>query len=124
MYWANSLLLAALPLAISQPTYKLPKEFTKSLLATASCKLPEGFLVKNFQAWTPARGNNASSTVQFGYADNSTSIQTSCRYNSTSPNVGKPGLASRYACDDPLVEFIWNNGTLTVIETACPGKTG
>ena len=123
MLWIASLLATAIPLAASFPTYAIPKAFTKSFLVQASCSLPEGFEIHNFQTWTPVEGNDESLVVQFGYVDNSTGINTSCQYNSTSKNVGKPDLAPRYACDDPLAQFIWQNEILTMIETACPGAT-
>jgi hypothetical protein len=110
-------------LALSMPTYTIPTAFSR-FAAADSCTYPEGFEIQNFTTWTPAPQNNASSTIDFGFFDKSTDIQTPCHYNSTSKNVGRPGLAARYACDNQIVEFIWQNGTLTLIETACPGATG
>jgi hypothetical protein len=104
----------------SLPTYAIPKPYTLDFLMAAGCVLPESFIIQNVQIWTPAAGNNQSQTISFGYFDNSTSIQTSCQYNSSSENVGKPGLAPRFACDNPVVEFIWQGGALTMIEKACP----
>jgi hypothetical protein len=124
MLWTAPLFATAIPLAAAFPTYAVPKAFTKSFLLQANCVLPEGFEIRNFQRWTPADGNDASPTLQFGYADNSTGLQTSCQFNSTSKNVADPDRAARYACDDPLTQFIWQDDTLTVIETACPGASG
>jgi hypothetical protein len=112
-----------LPVALSLPTYAIPKSFRK-FLALDTCTYPEEFEILNFTSWTPAPGSNASSTIDFGYVDKSTNLQTSCHYNATSQNVARPQLTPRYACDNAVVQFIWQNGTLTMIETACPGSTG
>ncbi len=110
-----SLALVA-PFAAAKVNYKVPT----MLLQESSCIYPEGFEVAGLRTWLPVQGNNKSSTVDFSYRDNSTSIHTACHLNSTSVNVGRPGLAPRYACNDPTVEFIWQNETLTLIEKACP----
>jgi len=123
LFRTAAIVAASLPVAFSLPAYKIPSSFNK-FLALNTCTYPEAFDIQNFTTWTSAPGSNASSTVDFGYFDKSTNLQTSCHYNATSPNVGKPGLASRYACDNAIVEFIWQNGTLTMIETACPSNTG
>ncbi|KAH8905600.1 hypothetical protein BR93DRAFT_929867 [Coniochaeta sp. PMI_546] len=115
LFRTAALVAAAIPVAFSLPAYTIPKSFHK-FLALDTCIYPEGFEIQNFTTWTPAPGSNASSTIDFGYFDKSTSLQTSCHYNATSPNVGKPGLTARYACDNAIVEFIWQNGTLTMIE--------
>ena len=123
MLWTVSVFAAVIPLAASFPTYALPEAFTKSLLAEASCSLPEVFTIRDFQTWAPAEGDKASMTIQFGYADNTTGIQTNCQYNSTSKNVAKAGRTVRYACDNSLVQFIWQEDTLTMIESVCPGAS-
>ncbi|KAL1877086.1 hypothetical protein VTK73DRAFT_8894 [Phialemonium thermophilum] len=124
MVWSAPIFAALVPLALSFPTYPIPKTLNKAFLAEAGCSLPEGFTIANFKVWTPSQTNNASMTVQFAYLDKTTSIQTSCQRNASSENVGKPGLAARYACDNPLVQFIWQEETLTLVETVCPGSTG
>ncbi len=109
-------IIAAIPLMAALPTYKIPKVF----LEDDSCTLPEAYEVDQFQAWFPGPGNNHSAMVNFAYWDNSTSLQTVCHLNATSKNVASAGLAPRYACDNPNVEFIWQNNTLRMIEMACP----
>lgn len=123
MFWTVPVFAAALPFATALPTYAIPKSFAKAL-TQADCPLPEGFEIHDFQTWTPAEGNNASATLQFGYVDKSTGLETACQYNSTSKNGGSQDSAARYACDNPLAQFIWQNDILTVIETACPGASG
>jgi hypothetical protein len=116
-------LLAALPAVLALPTYSIPKSFTKFLLANA-CTYPEAYEIQNFQTFTPAAGNSTTADISFSFNDKDTNIQTFCQRNSTSKNVGKPDLAARYACDNTVVEFIWQSEKLTMIETACPGNTG
>jgi hypothetical protein len=113
-------LAAAAHLGAALPTYTIPLAMSKALAENEDCTLPEGFEVQNFQIWTPAPGNNRTSVINFGYRDNSTSIVTACHFNQTSVNVGPAGLTPRYACDNKIVEFIWQNGTLTLVEKACP----
>lgn len=123
LFRTAAIVAAALPVAFSLPAFKIPAAFVK-FLALDTCTYPEAFEIQNFTTWTPAPGSNASATIDFGYLDTSTSLQTSCHYNATSPNVGNPNLTPRYACDNANVEFIWQNGTLTIIEAACPEDTG
>jgi hypothetical protein len=113
-------LLTVAYLAVALRTYNVPIAVSKALLDNDDCILPEDFAVKYFQIWTPAANNNRTTIIDFAYSDNSTSIETDCHYNSTSVNVGPEGLVPRYACDNDIVEFIWKNGTLTLVEKACP----
>jgi hypothetical protein len=118
-------LAAALPLAAAFPLYDIPSLFAKLFQEDDSdtCTLPEGFMVEQFQIWTPDSNNTSHGTeINFAYWDNSTDLQTVCRLNSSSVNVatGGYGVAARYACDNANVEFIWQNSALTMIEKACP----
>lgn len=113
-------LAAAVQLAVAFPTYKIPKAMLKFALSNSDCILPEAFVIDKFQIWTPAAGNNRTDNIFFEYSDNSTSIETKCHFNETSANVGPVGLAPRYACENNIVTFIWQNEALTMIEKACP----
>ncbi|KAJ4297132.1 hypothetical protein N0V88_004050 [Collariella sp. IMI 366227] len=113
-------LAVAVQLAVAFPTYKIPKAMLKFALANSNCILPEAFVVDKFQIWTPAASNNRTDNIFFEYSDNSTSIETKCHFNETSVNVGPVGLAPRYACENNIVTFIWQNEALTMIEKACP----
>lgn len=115
-----SALVAAASIAAALPTYKIPIAFPKILLEDASCVLPQNFTVSGLQVWSPAANNSQALTINFQYANNMTDINTGCHLNGTSKNVGASGLAPRYACDNTIVEFIWQNNTLTLIEKACP----
>jgi hypothetical protein len=112
-------LVVAMQITAALPAYKVPVAL-KPMLASHFCILPAEFVVKNFQVWTPAAGNNRSTFINFDYSDQDTWIDTKCHFNETSVNVGPKGLAPRYPCDTNLVEFMWQNGTLTMIERACP----
>ncbi|KAK4240037.1 hypothetical protein C8A03DRAFT_13600 [Achaetomium macrosporum] len=113
-------LAAVAHLAAASPTYKIPSAMSEVLLESDGCILPEAFVVQDFYIWTPSAGNNSSEVINFDYADNSTSIKTKCHFNATSVNVGPEGLTPRYACDNTVVQFIWEDNRLTMIEKACP----
>lgn len=122
-----ALMVAALPAAFAFPSYKIPVGLSRILLANsadAACTYPESFEIQNFQTLTPTGGNDSTVDIHFGFFDQSTNIQTTCQRNATSKNVGKPNLAPRWACDNSLVEFIWQSPKLTMLEVACPGTTG
>ncbi|KAB5580734.1 hypothetical protein GE09DRAFT_449541 [Coniochaeta sp. 2T2.1] len=123
-----AIVAAALPAAFSLPTqaaYKIPFTFNK-FLALDTCSNPARFEVQNFTIWTPAAGNNASTVIDFGYLDKGTNLQTTCHFNATSRNTMPKGYTPRFACENSIVEFIWQNETqkLTMIEAACPDDTG
>ncbi|KAM7194712.1 hypothetical protein V8F33_007090 [Rhypophila sp. PSN 637] len=88
-----------------------------------SCALPDNFTISYFLAFTPdtTSGNQNGPLVHFGYQDIATSISTMCMYNTSSVNVGPEGLTPRYACDNEMVQFIWDSEevSLTVVEKAC-----
>lgn len=90
----------------------------------ADCIFPSNYTVSNFTAFTPTDGNSTETVIKFNFVDNGTSIVTQCEKNSTSKSTEKPGLAPRYACGNPRVQFIWQNTTLSMIEGVCPGTDG
>ena len=106
-------------LTASELNYALPPNFPKVLLQS-DCYMPLNFSVFGLEIWLPSANNPNNFTADFEYIDYGTNITTPCRRNATSPNVGGDGHAERWACDIPFVEFIWQNGTLTIIEKACP----
>lgn len=111
---------AALPAALALPAHA--NSDRRGLQIDNDCIYPEGFDILDFTIWTPTTRSNASSTLNFGYFDESTNLQTTCRYNASSKNVAQPDLSPRYACDNAIVEFIWQDGMLTMIERACPSE--
>ncbi|EAQ93339.1 predicted protein [Chaetomium globosum CBS 148.51] len=117
--------MATVQLAVASPTYKIPLALSRVAHKGQFCTYPEEFVVKNFRTWTPEGGNNRSATVEFDYTDDSVmpAIETKCHFNETSVNVGPQDLAARYACENSLVEFIWNERELTMVERACPFET-
>jgi hypothetical protein len=107
--------------AAAFPMYLIPNSMLKASFDNKDCIFPKGFVIQGFQIWSPTKANNHTTTViDFHYSDYSTKIETGCHYNSTSVNVGPEGLVARYACNNAIVQFIWQNGTLTLIERACP----
>ncbi|KAK0631696.1 hypothetical protein B0T14DRAFT_559455 [Immersiella caudata] len=105
--------------AASELNYALPESFPKVLLQS-DCYMPLNFSVFGLELWFPAPNNPNNFTGSFVYMDMGTNITTNCQRNATSPNVGGEGHAERWGCDVPFVQFIWQNGTLTIIEKACP----
>ncbi|KAK3362231.1 hypothetical protein B0T25DRAFT_907 [Lasiosphaeria hispida] len=120
MLYIISAITAAISLSTAFPTYKLPAALPRIMLEDDSCVFPESYLVEHFNIWTPSAGNGNSTIINFQYTDIDTSIQTPCHFNVSSINVGVEGLAPRYACDNTIVEFIWQNNTLRMIEKTCP----
>jgi hypothetical protein len=103
----------------SELNYALPDDFDMSLLQS-DCYMPKNFSVVGLQLWLPAPTNPTNFTGYFLYVDIGTNTTTICQRNATSPNVGGEGHAERWGCDIPYVQFIWQNGTLTIVEKACP----
>ena len=107
---------------VSMPAnYALP---TDVKLAAGCTAMPGEFAVSDFSMYTDPYNRTS---LQFDYSDEETGINTRCARNSTSkPSNTTPSLASRYACDNANVEFIYQTDTgikgLTVIEAACPDR--
>lgn len=118
-------IVAATQLAVASPTYKIPLALSRITNKGQFCTYPQEFVVKNFYTWTPEFGNNHSAIVEFDYTDTTVipNIETKCHFNDTSVNVGPKDLAARYACENNLVEFIWNQHELTLVESVCPLET-
>ncbi|KAK7924900.1 hypothetical protein PG985_006954 [Apiospora marii] len=108
-------------MAASTPLkYKIPA----TMKVAAGCTMPSEYTVSEFSSSTD-RSNQT--TVSFAYVDSATGINTRCERNpSSKPHNTNPSLASRYACDDANVEFIYQTGGvagLTVVEAACLGSS-
>ncbi|KAK3498432.1 hypothetical protein B0T13DRAFT_469373 [Neurospora crassa] len=119
-------LVALIPLVASLPSMPSMPSFRNKLKSLSShddqCPFPESYKITSLQVWTPKNNNTHPIVVDFQYADNETKIETSCYYNGTQPNAGPEGLAPRYACENPTVQFQWVQRTsmLSIIELACP----
>ncbi|GKT83017.1 hypothetical protein Ct61P_00867 [Colletotrichum tofieldiae] len=87
--------------------------------------VPESLMtmIQNFAAESPDSGQTVES-LNFNFNDDSTVLSTPCHLNASSVPVAGDGRTARYACDDARVQFIWQNGTVTVIEKVCPGDDG
>ena len=110
--------------------YKIPATMAKILAQNDDCIMPAAFDITNLHIFSP-QDISKSFTIQFIFNDTDTNINTNCQYNSSSVNVGPVGLTPRWACDNPNVQFIYENAdnstgssdpTLTLIEKACPGQ--
>ncbi|GAB1310383.1 hypothetical protein MFIFM68171_00593 [Madurella fahalii] len=111
-------LAAVILFAAASPTYKLSKTMLKTYPEQDDCTLPEKFVVQNFRLWV-SKADKQTAVVDFKYSDSSTRIDTACHFDSSSVNVGLPGMAPRFACNNPSVQFILENSSLTMIEKAC-----
>lgn len=107
-------------MAASTPLkYKIPA----NMKVAADCTMPSEYTVSDFSSYT---NRSNQTTVSFAYVDSATGINTRCaRSPSSKPHNTNPSLASRYACDNANVEFIYQTAGvagLTVVEAACPGR--
>ncbi|KAK2060538.1 hypothetical protein LY76DRAFT_603967 [Colletotrichum caudatum] len=119
-----SLLIVAAPAAQAAVSYMAA--VPSSLMAkveSSDCTLPDDFQIQNFVAESPDDGKTIES-LTFNFNDDSTILSTSCYLNASSVPLAGDGRTARYACDDARVQFIWQNGTATVIEKICPGEDG
>lgn len=118
MLLSISLLSLALPAILAAVQYDVPDSLAAAVDG-GECALPDDFLIQNFVAQSPDNGTTLQ-TFDFTYADNTTNVTTTCHFNATSQAVPEAGRTSRFSCDDPLVQFIWQNATLTMVEGICP----
>lgn len=122
MFYTHCLVGLMAATVVSMPAnYALPAGMKLAAGCTAT---PGEFTVSDFNIYTDPRNQT---TLRFSYSDKETGIDTRCVRNSTSkPSNTTPSLASRYACDNGNVEFIYQTDTgikgLTVIEAACPDR--
>ncbi|KAK1600109.1 uncharacterized protein LY79DRAFT_664479 [Colletotrichum navitas] len=119
-----SLFVIAAPVVQAAVSYMAAvPESLMSKVQSSDCTLPDDFEIQNFAAESPDGGKTIES-LAFNFNDDSTIVSTSCQLNASSMPVAGDGRTARYACDDARVQFIWRNGTTTVIEKVCPGEDG
>ncbi|ROT40041.1 hypothetical protein SODALDRAFT_332198 [Sodiomyces alkalinus F11] len=95
----------------------------RALVEAHECTLPAEFTIKNFSG-NPDDGGDTLSQFEFNFQDDETDVSTLCQFNSSSEAIIIGGRTARYACNDPLVQFIWQDAALTMIEKACPDEQG
>ncbi|KAF6834075.1 hypothetical protein CMUS01_06298 [Colletotrichum musicola] len=119
-----SILMAAVPAAHATVSYMaaVPQDLM-ALVDSSSCVLPEDFQVQNFAAQSPDGGQTVDS-LAFTFNDDSTGVNTPCHLDASSVPVPGDGRTPRYACDNPVVQFIWQNSQITMIEGVCPDASG
>ncbi|KAK1969903.1 hypothetical protein LY78DRAFT_700411 [Colletotrichum sublineola] len=119
-----SLLVVAAPAVQAAVSYMAAvPDFLMAKVQSSDCTLPDDFQIQNFAAESPDGGKTIES-LTFNFNDDSTILSTPCHLNASSVAVAGDGRTARYACDDARVQFIWQNGTATVIEKVCPGEDG
>jgi hypothetical protein len=123
MHYAVPLLSFAIPVALAGVQYAVPHSLAVQVEENAECTLPDDFNIQNFTGESEDDGVMLDS-FKFSFLDDSTNVTSACSFNSSSKPIGDPGRTPRYACDAPVVQFIWQNGTLTIIEEVCPGGDG
>lgn len=86
-----------------------------------NCTLPGKFYVRNFigQPNGTVADAPAPSFCTFSYEDPASTVKTFCQFNATSKSITSKGPAPRFACENSNVEFIWQNGLLTLVGRAC-----
>ncbi|KAF9879074.1 hypothetical protein CkaCkLH20_03307 [Colletotrichum karsti] len=118
-----SLLFIAAPAAQAMVSYMASVPDNVMAMADAgNCALPDDFQIQNFAAQS-TDGKTADS-LDFTFNDDSTSLNTECHLNASSVPVPSNGATDRFSCDNALVQFIWQNETITIIEKVCPGDDG
>lgn len=95
----------------------------RALVDSGGCSLPEEFFIQNFVAES-ADGGATLDSFEFGYLNSLTDIDTTCYYNETSVPIELGGRTPRYECEDGIVQFIFQDSRLTMIELACPEEDG
>lgn len=122
--------LAALPSAMATMSilaYHPPPELLAQSQTDSACNFPPDFHIQNFAAKSNGTGPTATlSAYNFTFVDKTTSVTTSCSFNSSSVSTTPAGLAPRYACADGDVKFIWDGARnqLTMVERICPTAKG
>src|SRR3569833_561770 len=125
----SSLLGLALALALRPVGAKPLQHAISKELVGRDCALPAKWTVSNFTMFTPdaaagaGNGTGAPSVINYNFGDNDTAIHTPCHYNSPSKPAKVNRANKRYACDNTMVTFIWQDGQLTLIEAqSCSEK--
>ncbi|OLN82047.1 hypothetical protein CCHL11_08657 [Colletotrichum chlorophyti] len=119
-----SLILVAAPAAQAMVSYMASvPESLMTMVDSAACNLPDDFQVQDFTADSQDGGQTVD-VLDFTFNDDSTGLSTPCHLDASSVPVPSDGRTARYACDNALVQFIWQNGRATMIEKVCPGADG
>lgn len=95
----------------------------RALVDSDQCDLPAEFSVTGFTG-TSEDGGETFESFEFGFSDADTGIDTLCQFNSSSDPIVIGGRTPRFACNDGTVQFIFQDGSLTMVERACPDDQG
>ncbi|PHH51974.1 hypothetical protein CFIMG_005457RA [Ceratocystis fimbriata CBS 114723] len=110
----------------------LPKVFffVPAILASAvprqdSCasdRMPTKFVIDNLSGTSNDTGSSFID-LTFTYTPYSSSGVLSppvtCSYDASTQPVKIPGRSNRWACEDPLVQFLYSSGRLTMVQKTC-----
>ncbi|KAK1832873.1 hypothetical protein QBC39DRAFT_255740 [Podospora conica] len=86
--------------------------------------MPSNFEVIGFQMWLPAIVNTHKPYMFFSFRDNLTTVVTNCTQDDGSQPEGPMNDEPRYRCKNPNVQYIFDNGDLTLIEQTCATDPG
>ncbi|KAL5630949.1 hypothetical protein BROUX41_000821 [Berkeleyomyces rouxiae] len=88
----------------------------------SSDTLPTKYTITDF-AGTSSDNGSSYSALAFKYTSFSSSGTLSatinCSYDPSTVPVTIPGRTNRWACDDPLVQFIYSSGRLAMVQKTC-----
>lgn len=111
--------LVAAALASKTLKYAVPIEMQQAV-AASGCTLPGEFIITDYRMYDNVN-NTALDVLSFNLDDNDTGIKTSCKRDASSqPSSAGSATATRWPCDNPVVEFITQDDLLTIVEKACP----
>ncbi|KAM5356232.1 hypothetical protein ACJ41O_002878 [Fusarium nematophilum] len=119
------LLLSALPTTWAAHAYAVPQGLAlQEADAADGCTLPDAYHVRDFKGQTEDSGKTLSS-LSFDFLDEDTKVTTPCHKNSSSKAILGRG-SPRYACDNRVVEFIWDeeNQKIWAMEKVCLAEDG
>ena len=110
-------------------TVTLARNIPRDVLVrqTSGCsisnQLPSEFSIRSF-AGQSTNGGETLSSFDFGYLETKNNITTHCYFNSTSPNAGPTDRTPRFACENAITQFIYQDQRLTLIQAICPDANG
>lgn len=112
--------LAAMAVARNIPMPKLARQADN---CDISKHLPAEFSIRDFNGQSTDSGETLTS-FNFGYLEKTNNVMTQCHFNSSSENVGPPDRTPRFACENKITKFIYQDQRITLIQAICPDANG
>lgn len=121
----DTLYLSVLGLATVTLARNIPRDVLvrQASGCSISNQLPSEFAIRSF-AGQSTNGGETLSSFDFGYLETKNNITTHCYFNSTSPNAGPTDRTPRFACENAITQFIYQDQRLTLIQAICPDTNG